>query len=187
MSSAPQPSDRNPPAATALLIIRHAEKPTGSVDGVLPDGHHDPESLTVTGWTRAGGLIGLFGADGQAPRHGLARPDRVMASLGGSASKRPLQTITPLAERLGMEPITRFTKEETAAAAAYAAAQPGVTLLCWQHEEIPGLVDSLGAVLPTPPPWPDDRFDVVWVVRPHGQGWSLELVAQMLLAGDRPV
>ncbi|GAA1483010.1 hypothetical protein GCM10009624_34500 [Gordonia sinesedis] len=182
--------------AAAVMIIRHAEKPTGSVDVVTINGHHDPESLTVTGWVRAGGLIGLFGADGQEPGRGLARPDRVIASVGGSASRRPLETVTPLAARLDDDPIVRFTKQETAAAAAFAAAQPGITLMCWQHEEIPNLVNGFGAVLPAPPPWPDDRFDMVWVVRPDrtddgggatGTRWSLTILPQMLLAGDRPV
>ena len=45
------------------MLIRHSEKPlhpSGSPHGVNPDGQHDPHSLTVTGWIRAGTLVELF-------------------------------------------------------------------------------------------------------------------------------
>jgi len=86
-----------------IMIVRHAEKPTTVNDehGVRPDGEHDRHSLTVRGWTRAGALVGLF-----APRHGepktsLARPAAIYAaSHAGDGSRRPIQTVTPLAEWL---------------------------------------------------------------------------------------
>ena len=170
-----------------IMIIRHAEKPASSdrANGVTVDGAKDKNSLTVTGWTRAGALVGLFGADGQPPREGLATPSRVIASVGGSeSSHRPLETITPLAQRLGIAPNTQFTKDDTSAAADFARRQTGVTLMSWEHKRIRDLVRAFGQVTPEPRDWPDDRFDMVWLLRPAGSGWALTEVAQMLLHGD---
>lgn len=44
------------------MVIRHAEEPasSGASHGVLPSGEQDGESLTTTGWARAGAMVGLF-------------------------------------------------------------------------------------------------------------------------------
>ena len=68
-------------ATSKIMVIRHAEKPDGSV-GVMPDGSADPEALTPTGWQRAGALVGLF-----------APPDGHFAD----ARRRPLGLSTPRA------------------------------------------------------------------------------------------
>lgn len=169
------------------MVIRHAEKPKGQTDGVDENGHRDKESLTVAGWVRAGALIGAFGADGNAPHRGLAVPQRIVAASGESSSRRPLDTVVPLGRRMGIEPITRFGKDDVVAAADYVRAQPGVTLMSWEHKRIADLVNAFGTVHPAPDPWPDNRFDIVMVIRSEGRSWSLDYVAQMLLAGDRPI
>jgi hypothetical protein len=35
-----------------------------------------------------------------------------------------------------------------------------------------------------PPDWPDDRFDMVFVLDRAGDGWNLTQVPQMLFADD---
>ena len=44
------------------MFIRHGEKPgeNGPPHGINHDGEHDPHSLSVRGWTRAGALAGLL-------------------------------------------------------------------------------------------------------------------------------
>src|SRR5689334_25395283 len=102
--------DRSRGAAQAvdnrmIMLIRHAEKPlhaSGSPHGVNPEGQQDPHSLTVTGWIRAGALIELFAPSHGEPRAELRRPDTIYGSAhAGSQSKRSVQTVSPLAARLG--------------------------------------------------------------------------------------
>ena len=94
-----------------IMIIRHAEKPPDSGEplGVTAEGVNDGESLTIEGWQCAGGLVGLFApARGPLQAPGLAKPDFLFASASksGGGSKRPLETITPLASKLGLTPTT---------------------------------------------------------------------------------
>src|SRR6516162_567774 len=112
---------------TRVMIIRHGEKPLVKRQvpfGLTFDGQEDWESLTVRGWQRAGALADLFGpARGPLQDANLAVPNLIYASkpattgsdpadsdeVGeGSKSKRPLQTITPLASKLGIIPDQSF-------------------------------------------------------------------------------
>ena len=175
-----------------LMLIRHAEKPTGSGApyGVTPDGKKDSKSLIVQGWTRAGALIGLFadrsgtGAPVQA-RTALPRPTSVYAANPDGESKRPAQTVTPLAAVLGGAPDTSYAKGQEAQLATALLAATGTVLVAWEHESIPAIISRLGPVTPAPPAsWPDDRFDVVWILTRHGDGWTFSQAPQLLLDGD---
>ena len=194
VASAVSSAGSGPGGPDVIMIIRHAEKPTGSGApyGITADGKRDSESLTVQGWTRAGALVGLFaprdGAGAPAPvRTGLVRPTGVHAadpSTGGS--QRPEETATPTAAALGVQLDLRFAKGQEAALAAALLASAGPRLVAWEHESIAAIIDHLGPVSPTPPSaWPDDRFDLVWVLTARsGGGWDFTQVPQMLLAGD---
>ena len=139
------------PELTKVMIIRHGEKPTIKNQppfGVTQDGEQDWESLTVRGWLRAAGLGRLFNPTGnQFPNDALDRPVSIYASAPrhpgvaleqdeASKSKRPLQTITPLAQELTIAPILNFGKGQEAALAKQVLAQSGVILISWQHEAI---------------------------------------------------
>jgi hypothetical protein len=186
-----------------IMIIRHAEKPdhSGTQHGIDEHGGKDKESLTVPGWIRAGALVELFAPQeldpdsGQArnaqPRSGLARPTVLFAAdptTGGS--KRPFQTITPLAQRLDFDlenDGTPFRKGQEEALASTLTATSGIVLVAWEHEAIPTIASHLGAVTPAPPEsWPDERFDLVWVFTRQPDGWTFTQVPQLLLAGDNP-
>lgn len=176
--------------ASRIMLIRHGEKPVGSGPpfGIDSDGNKDPESLTVEGWERAGALVELFDASVGAIRPGIVRPTAVFASdPGAKGSKRPLQTITPLAQRLGMTVRIPVKDSETAQLARILAATKGSPLAAWQHQDIPSIAQHLGKVHPTPPKkWPGDRFDIVWVfTRIHDGTWDFTQVLQLLLAGDK--
>ena len=176
--------------ASVIMLIRHAEKPTGSgaPHGVDPKGNHDKESLIVQGWQRAGALVELFDPAVGKLRTGLTKPTALFASNPGShGSKRPLETITPLAQRLNMTVSTPVKDGETKQIADILAATPGAPLAAWQHQDIPAIAGHLKHVHPKPPmKWPGDRFDIVWVFTRRSDG-SLKFtqVPQLLLAGDK--
>jgi hypothetical protein len=176
--------------ASVIMLIRHAEKPSGSgaPHGVDANGNHDKESLIVQGWQRAGALVELFDPAVGKLRSGLTRPTALFASNPGSrGSKRPLETITPLAERLKMTVSTPVKDSETKQIAEILNATPGAPLAAWQHQDIPSIAGHLKHVHPKPPTkWPGDRFDVVWVFTRQSDG-SLKFtqVPQLLLAGDK--
>ncbi|MVU82545.1 hypothetical protein GPX89_35610 [Nocardia sp. ET3-3] len=177
------------------MIIRHAEKPTGSGKpyGLTEDGEQDVESLTVRGWTRAGALVELFdprNPDGSpaALRPGLLRPATIFASdPGAHGSKRPEQTVTPLAAALNVKIDQRFPKGQEAQLVSALAGAAGPVLISWQHENIVAILAQLNGIAPAPPKsWPDERFDIVYVFTRNGTGWTFTQIPQLLLAGDSP-
>lgn len=193
------PATERAPSASAsangaplIMLIRHAEKPaaSGGPFGVQSDGSQDAESLTVAGWQRAGALVGLLDprtSQGPVPvRAGLGRPTRLIAADPEKGSKRPAQTVTPLAARLGLTLETTWKKDDTAALAAALRTTTGCTLVAWEHELIPDILSHLGSIDPPPPAaWPGDRFDLVWCLSPADAGaWRFAQVPQLLLAGD---
>jgi broad specificity phosphatase PhoE len=172
-----------------IILIRHAEKPlhtTGSPHGVNQQGQQDPHSLTVTGWIRAGALVGLFAPSHGEPRAELRRPDTIYGSAhAGGQSRRSVQTVSPLAARLGLVVITRFAAGQERDLAREIRGRPGVTLVAWHHEAIHEIPHNLGRVEPTPPGhWPHDRFDMIWTFTPDQDGWRFAQVPQLLLPGD---
>jgi hypothetical protein len=181
------------PLTTKIMIIRHAEKPptTGGPSGVTADGVQDGESLTIQGWQRSGALACLF-----APSRGplqdaqLATPQFLFAaeSKSGGGSKRPVETITPLASKLGLTPTTH-KKSSLDKLAADAMACGGTALISWQHEDIPSIANIImGNSTAVPQTWPKHRFDVVWVfdLGTSSSSYSFSQVPQRLLAGDSP-
>ena len=151
-------------ASHTILIIRHAEKPVKNGDsGVNDSGAADPESLTPRGWQRSGAWAELFvpALDQQSmlprpvalfasnPDH---RDDEAEADGEKGKSRRPLQTITPLADKLKIKVIDSIKKRDVQTVAAQAIAAPGVALICWQHELIIDIVDAFS---PTPHNVPD--------------------------------
>ena len=189
------------------MIIRHAEKPPdkGPPFGVGADGAQDPESLTAKGWQRAGGLAALFAPSGgvlaspqlATPTIIYASPARSEAAHGtkdtGSKSKRPHQTVVPLASKLNISIDLSFQKGQEQELAADVLTRTGVVLISWQHEHIDAIARPLVAAAPPdvqiPTDWPDNRFDVVWVFTPPNgvrPKWGFAQVPQLLLHGDLP-
>jgi hypothetical protein len=186
-------SARGDAMSSTVVIMRHAEKEIGGETplGVTIDGSRDSESLTPRGWQRAGATVGLF-----VPRCGHAgcriapAPTHLVACRVGSDnadSRRPLETLQPLSERLGIAVDDRFYRTQLEDVAAAILGSDGPVLVAWEHTMIPALARTLtGDPGGTPGAWPDDRFDVLWVLEPDAASGrsSLRQVPQLLLAGD---
>ncbi|HET6275293.1 MAG TPA: hypothetical protein VFE16_05060 [Candidatus Cybelea sp.] len=175
------------------MLIRHAEKqpddpPGPPPHGVNADGVQSKHSLIVHGWQRAGALVRFFcEPSGDTP---IEPPDWIYATKvdanptagDDSKSRRPQETVTPLALALDLPVNTPYVVGEEAQVAAEIASRSGVVLVAWEHKHIPLITAALGAH--TPSVWPDDRFDMVWVLTPHGERYHFAQVNQSLLAGD---
>ena len=179
-------------AASKIMIIRHAEKPSddGLIAGVSQDGSPDPEGLIVRGWQRCGALVRFFKPiAGPFSNAALATPDEIFASGVGqhSTSLRPQHTVLALAEFLGKQIDLSHAKGEENALVADAFGRPGNVLIAWEHESIPAIAGQIaGTSVIYPQKWLGERFDLVWVFdrSPGAQNWTFIQVPQMLLAGD---
>lgn len=173
-----------------VLIIRHAEKPVdGGPQGVDHHGRPSPHGLIPRGWSRAGALaVRLDRAGG--PGDPLARPARVFAAATSPAhpSDRSRQTAKPVADRLGVPLHHHLGRGDEEHLAREILASTDDALVVWDHGHIPTLVRAFpladGVVVPQA--WPEDRFDLVWVLSPDDDCYRFSVVAQDVLAGDAP-
>jgi hypothetical protein len=185
-------------ARQTVLIIRHADKPEpGGDGGVDAAGLADKRSLTPRGWQRAGIWTELF-APSLGRQSFLPKPTAIFASApaskteiaagnGGSKSRRPLETISVLAAKLGIDVDLRFAKGQEAGLGATLSLIDGVVLVCWQHEDIAAIADAL---VPqprgVPGKWPGDCFNVVFCFdRPAAAApWTFRQFVPVMLNGD---
>jgi hypothetical protein len=174
---------------SSLMLIRHAEKPQGDERGVDLLGHEDANSLSIVGWQRAGALVPLFlptnpnalaSSHLRAPRHLFAaRPTDDLPST------RPRDTLRPLAQALGLPIDERFATDDPHHAAAILKSLEQPALVCWRREFLPALADAVLGIPEAPGHWPEDCFDLIWVLERVRARWHLVQVPQRLLAGDR--
>lgn len=171
--------------AKSILLIRHAEEPDSKagIVGVAFEGNLDPDSLSARGWQRAGALAVLFGApDGRGAQPELMRPTELYAAVDTGRSRRPADTLRPIADLLGLPIRQVASRGDQRPLAARIFASAGDVLVCWRHRELPILARALlprsAHVVPTH--WDAARFDLVWVIKSD----SLLIVPQRLLAGD---
>jgi len=150
--------------ATKIMLIRHAEKPDEDADthGVTLKGERSKESLDVRGWQRAGALTSLFAPnDGHFQHAALAKPKFLYASkaLKHKGSKRAIQTITALADKLNLTINDHFQRSHFENMLEEVFLCNGVVLICWQREYIPNIAALiLGNEETAPQDWPEDRF-----------------------------
>jgi broad specificity phosphatase PhoE len=178
--------------ATKIMLVRHGEKPASDPPpyGVTVDGERESESLTVRGWQRAGALAAFFApADNSFQDPALARPQFIYASTPTKrqGSRRSVETMTPLAEKLAIRINANYPKLESEKMLEEAFLCSGVVLICWQHELLPKIANRiLGDQKTAPQEWPEDRYDMVWVFdRDATSGrYDFKQVPQNLLMGD---
>jgi hypothetical protein len=111
-----------------------------------------------------------------------------VAATEDGPSQRPFETVKPLADRLGLKPVTTWGLEQEAKLVAEIETLSGVVLVCWEHKRIiSAILPALGAnssALPTK--WDGQRFDVVlrFDRAAPGGDWSFRELFPQLLSGD---
>lgn len=179
--------------STKILLIRHAEKPAkdSSPFGVTLNGDRSKESLEVRGWQRAGALTHLLAPpDGRFQHAALAKPQFLYASkpVKRRGSRRPMETIIPLAEKLRIEINAEYRRSEFESMLDDVFSHKGVVLICWQREYIPDIASNiLNSDRIAPAEWPEDRFDMFWVfdLESSTGKYKFKQVPQRLLSDDR--
>ena len=174
------------------MLIRHAEKPAkdSAPYGVTIDGERNKESLNVRGWQRAGALANLLApTNGHFQHASLAKPQFLFASkpLRRKGSRRPIETLTPLAQKLALRINSRFQRSDFESMIEEVTSCKGVVLICWQREYIPNIASHiLGNNKIAPSNWPEDCFDTIWVFDRVSSGakYRFKQVPQKLLRGD---
>jgi broad specificity phosphatase PhoE len=170
-----------------VMLIRHAEKPNETVQGVNEAGRADSDQLSVRGWQRAGALVRFFAPIGQDHRSGICTPTAIFACkpYNPTRSLRPLHTVSPLATALGITVRHEFARGDDASLVDAVLNVPDAALICWQHEPIPGIARKItGNLEGIPEKWPARRFDLIWILDRIDDSWRFSQIDQMLLPGD---
>jgi hypothetical protein len=177
---------------TRIIYIRHAEKPVKGIDsGVSDSGTPDPKSLSPLGWQRAGALVRFFCPTSGVPDTDSITPSTVFAANVDTddPSKRPIETVTPLVNFLNTKRLTEFVttyqKGDHEGLTEDVLKRAGIVLVSWEHKQIPALIACLPNAPATPTNWPDNRFDMCWVLDRTESGWLFSQRPQMLLANDQ--
>lgn len=180
-----------------IMLIRHAEKQTnGSPAGVDENGTPDKHSLIPRGWERAGALVPLF--RGQIARSVIAQPTAIFAAAFGDGgnpvlvdgedvrkSRRPQQTVAPLARALAIGMNIAFAVGAEAEIANTIVALDGIVLVAWEHKHLPAIAGALSD--DAPPAWPGgDVFDIIWILDRSGESYAFASAYQAVLDGDTP-
>lgn len=171
-----------------VVIVRHAEKPEpGGPHGVDHHGSPSDHGLTPRGWSRSGALAVRMAHAGGA-EDPIPKPAQVYATATDPhhSSDRPKMTAHGIAQRLGLEMKDHLGRGEEERLAAEVIGSGQHTLIVWDHGHIPTLARQfpLADGISVPEAWPNDRFDLFWVLSPRDGRYVLTVLPQQLLAGD---
>ena len=138
-----------PSGPARVLLVRHAEKPRSKRDPSLSaKGRQSAERLARLLPVRFPFVAFLFAA--------RSRP----------TSRRPEETLEPMASLLGLPIDTRFDEDDPdvfareLAEAPYAQAH---VLVAWRHDGLPALARALGAQ-DVPETWDAAVYDRLWII-----------------------
>lgn len=201
------------PPPRCIYLIRHGEKPADPGDDEQTDTDPDPaggvdfagtpnqHSLTPRGWQRSGALAVLF-THTQSDATPLSVPGQLFAPRYGSgdtetAEHRPYQTVLALSALIAQTIRTPCqVGQEVALAHTVLASTADTVLICWEHQNIPAILDAISAAVPiTPGPtaasvpthWPGKRFNLIWQLcrtNANPTTYQFTQIPQAVLAGD---
>ena len=169
-----EPAAKSAPAQ--VFIIRHGEKPEFGND------------LDFQGYQRAAGLANFFENTPELKKFGLPVAIFAMAPSSDDPSKRPIETVTPLANALGIQINTSFSKLQLQPMVSQimqnAAYDNKALLICWEHKMMPYLARDFGAS-GAPFNWEDNVFNQVWILSFTGSGMTqFKSILENILPSD---
>jgi hypothetical protein len=153
-----------------VMIMRHGEKPEKGDD------------LTQKGQERAWALVPFFTCDSL-----YGKPDAIFAQepTDEHRSRRPVQTVTPLANALKVD-IKKFGHSDFAKMVRQIMTDSQydgqMVLICWEHHAIPDVAAEFG--IKNAPVWPDNIFDRLWIITFPDSKPQLKIAPEKLLYGD---
>lgn len=163
-------------APARVVIMRHAEKPASGSE------------LNERGFLRAKALVDFFKTSSEMTKYGVPVAVYAMAPKGEDGTLRPIQTVIPLAQSLGLEIKKAYNKKHVAALVSEIMRDPAyegrTVVVCWAHDGIPDIVEAFGWT-GGPDKWPGPVFDRAWVIDFSGdRAVAFTDVAEHLLPGD---
>ena len=160
-----------------VILLRHAEKPPGESN----------VHLSERGESRARALVALLEARSVLGTNGPAAALFAPKITRQGHSRRPYETLEPLAEHLKLSIQTAYSPSDYAALAKHVLSDPGLdgktVIVCWIHDYLPALAKALG-VKPEPARWKGSIYDRVWVITYQDHHAVLADLPQRLLPGD---
>jgi hypothetical protein len=175
----PVAGNSNSLSNAVIFIIRHAEKTETGME------------LTPAGVERANAYTNYFRSFALDSKP--LRLDCLIATADSKNSQRCRLTLEPLSKSLGLPLDTRYKNKESTNLVAELQSRPhgSQILICWHHEQIPVLIQALGADPATLLPdgkWPDDVFSWVIQLRYDSQGRLIpgasKRLSENLMPGD---
>lgn len=149
--AAPRGASPFPPGTgpSRLVILRHSEK-TGD--------KRDPH-LSLPGRRRAEQLVDYIPAT-------FGQPQFLIAARTSDRSRRPVETLEPLAAALAFEIRSKFDDDDSDELIEELRDKPRyrgkIGVICWRHSELPELVAALGATPETfPNPWEENDYTTI--------------------------
>jgi hypothetical protein len=162
-SRAPESAPRTSPfppgtGPSRLIVLRHAEK--------LGD-KRDPH-LSLPGRRRAEHLANFIPAT-------FGEPKFLIAARTSLRSRRPVETLEPLAAALALEIRAKLDDGDSAALIEMLRDkkryQGKLGVICWRHSELPRLATALGAAADVvPKPWDENDYTTVIDITFPGNG-----------------
>lgn len=158
-----------------VILIRHAEKAGNG-------------ELSQKGQQRAQALVAYFKTNPAVLHFGTPVAIYAGAPVNGSGSVRSIQTVTPVAQALGLQLHTEFDRSQGAEMAAAVLQDPHydgkMVLVCWSHADLADIASAFG-VTPQPEAWDGNTFDRSWVIDFNKSGVSgFSDIPQNVLPGD---
>lgn len=167
-TGAPEATPAAPPGASPfppgtgpsrLIVLRHAEK-----SGDRRDPH-----LSLPGRRRAEQLVAHI------PELLGQQPHFLIAARTSLRSRRPAETLEPLAAVLALEVRAKFDDDDSTALIQALRDKKRyrgkLGVVCWRHSELPSLISALGAAPDAfPQPWGEDDYTTIIDVTYPGNG-----------------
>lgn len=158
-----------------VIMIRHAEKPNDV------DIH-----LSERGYERAKALVGFFLGSKEFQKYGPPVAIYAMGQRKKTTSVRAIETVTPLAEELGMTINDNYTRDEYDEAAEEILTEKQydgkLVIICWEHDALSDFASELG--FDDAPDW-GSEYDRAWILDYRDDEVArFRDVPQRLLDGD---